>query len=107
MVGQSSTPGWGSIEKKVNERSKEEIMKYDISSNVELGKFFPEKIGVRLPVYVGYSETRIRPQYNTLDPDILLSDALNAAKNKTVRDSILAIAEDYSCLLYTSPSPRD
>ena len=95
MVGQASTPGWGSIEKKVNERSKEEIMKYDISSNVELGKFFPEKIGVRLPVYVGYSETRIRPQYNPLDPDILLKDALKAAKNQTVRDSILAISEDF------------
>ena len=96
MVGQASTPGWGSIEKKVNERSKEDIIKYDISSSVELGKFFPEKIGVRLPVYVGYSETRIKPQYNPLDPDILLKDALDAAGNKTVRDSILAISEDFS-----------
>ena len=96
MVGQASTPGWGSIEKKVNERSKENVLKYDISSSIELGKFFPEKIGVRLPVYVGYSETRIKPQYNPLDPDILLSSALNAAKNKAVRDSILNIAEDYS-----------
>ncbi|HSN49948.1 MAG TPA: cell surface protein SprA, partial [Bacteroidales bacterium] len=89
MVGQVSTPGWGSIEKKVNERSKEEVLKYDISSSVELGKFFPEKAGVRLPVYVGYSETRIRPQYNPLDPDILLNDALDAAQNKEVKDSIL------------------
>jgi len=96
MVGQASTPGWGSIEKKVNERSKEEILKYDLSSTVELGKFFPEKIGVRLPVYVGYSETRIRPQYDPLDPDIQLKDALAAAKNKTVRDSILNISEDLS-----------
>jgi cell surface protein SprA len=62
MVGQTSTPGWGSIEKKVNERSKETVSKYDVSSTVELGRFFPEKLGVRLPVYVGYSETRIRPQ---------------------------------------------
>ena len=96
MVGQTSTPGWGSIEKKVNERSKEQIMKYDISSNLELGKFFPEKVGVRLPVYVGYSETHIKPQYNPLDPDVLLTDALDAAKNKAVRDSILTISEDYS-----------
>jgi len=96
MVGQASTPGWGSIEKKVNERSKEEILKYDLSSTVELGKFFPEKIGVRLPVYVGYSETRIRPQYDPLDPDIKLKDALNAAGSKTVRDSILNISEDLS-----------
>ena len=96
MVGQTSTPGWGSIEKKVNERSKEQISKYDISSSVEIGKFFPEKLGVRLPVYVGYSETKIKPQYNPLDPDILLQDALDAAKNKSVRDSILAISEDFA-----------
>lgn len=96
MVGQTSTPGWGSIDKKVNERSKEQIMKYDLSSSLELGKFFPEKLGVRIPVYVGYSETRIKPQYNPLDPDILLKDALDAAKNKTVRDSILSISEDFA-----------
>jgi cell surface protein SprA len=96
MVGQTSTPGWGSIEKKVNERSKEQITKYDISSSVEMGKFFPEKLGVRLPVYVGYSETRIKPQYNPLDPDIPLQDALDGAKNQTVRDSIKAISEDFA-----------
>ncbi len=96
MVGQTSTPGWGSIDKSVNDRSKEETFKYDISSNIELGKFFPEKIGVRLPVYVGYSESRIRPQYNPLDPDIPLKDALDAAGSKAARDSIKAISDDYS-----------
>ena len=96
MVGQASTPGWGSIEKKVNERSKEEVLKYDLSSSIELGKFFPEEMGVRFPVYVGYSETRVKPQYNPLDPDILLKDALREAKNDEVRDSIRAISEDYA-----------
>jgi cell surface protein SprA len=96
MVGQFSTPGWGSIDKKVDERSKDQTLKYDISSNIELGKFFPEKLGVRLPVYVGYSETRIRPQYDPLDPDILLTTALKNAKNQVVRDSILNISQDLS-----------
>jgi cell surface protein SprA len=96
MVGQTSTPGWGSIDKKVNERSKEQISKYDISSSIEFGKFFPEKLGVRLPVYVGYSETRIRPQYNPLDPDIPLKDALSNAANKEVKDSIKSISDDYA-----------
>jgi cell surface protein SprA len=96
VVGQASTPGWGSIDKKVNERSKEEILKYDLSTTMELGKFFPEEAGVRLPVYAGYSETRIKPQYNPLDPDIKLRDALNEAKNKEARDSIRSISEDYS-----------
>ncbi|MFZ0282979.1 MAG: cell surface protein SprA [Bacteroidales bacterium] len=96
IVGQASTPGWGSIDKKVNERSKEEILKYDLSSSLELGKFFPEEMGVRLPVYVGYSETRIKPQYNPLDPDIKLKEALIEAPDNESRDSLKAISEDYS-----------
>jgi cell surface protein SprA len=96
MVGQTSTPGWGSIEKKINERSKEQVVKYDLSSTLELGKFFNEKLGVRLPVYMGYSETRIKPQYNPLDPDILLTDALKSSANDVERDSIRAIAEDFA-----------
>ena len=96
IVGQTSTPGWGSIDKKVNERSKEQILKYDLSSTVELGKFFPEEAGVRLPVYIGYSESRIKPQFNPLDPDIPLNDALKAASNKAIRDSIKAISENYT-----------
>ena len=96
IVGQASTPGWGSIDKKVNERSKQEVLKYDISSTMELGKFFSEKAGVRLPVYAGYSETRVKPQYNPLDPDITLKDALDEAANRQIRDSIKSISEDYS-----------
>ena len=96
MVGQMSTPGWGSIDKKVNERSKEQIVNYDISSSLELGKFFPEKLGMRLPVYAGFSEIRIKPQYNPLDPDVPLNDALDAAETKAERDSIKNISEDLS-----------
>jgi cell surface protein SprA len=96
MVGQTSTPGWGSIDKKVNERSKEQIMKYDLSSTVELGRFFSEKMGVRFPVYVGYSETRIRPQFNPLDPDIPLNDALKSAFDDATRDSIRSISDDFA-----------
>ena len=29
MVGQTSTPGFGSLDMKVNERSKEQVMQYD------------------------------------------------------------------------------
>jgi cell surface protein SprA len=96
IVGQTSTPGWGSIDKKVNDRSKEQVIKYDLSSTIELGKFFPEGTGVRLPVYVGYSETRVKPQYNPLDPDVPFNDALREAKDKPTRDSIKAISEDFA-----------
>ena len=96
MVGQTSTPGWGSIEKKVNERSKEQVVKYDVSSTLEMGKFFPEKASIRLPVYLGYSEAIIKPQFNPLDPDVPLKSALVEARNKAEKDSIKSVSEDYS-----------
>jgi len=96
MVGQTSTPGWGSIDKNVNQRSMEQVIQYDLSSNLELGKFFPEKAGIRIPVYMGFSENRVRPQYDPLDPDILLNDALDNLESKAERDSVLNLSEEYS-----------
>ncbi|HOO67483.1 MAG TPA: cell surface protein SprA [Bacteroidales bacterium] len=96
LVGQTSTPGWGSIDKNVNQRSMEQVIQYDLSSNLELGKFFPEKAGIRIPVYMGFSENRIRPQYDPLDPDIMLNDALDNLETKAERDSLLNLSEEYS-----------
>ncbi len=96
VAGNTSTHGFGSIEKKVNERSKEDVYQYDISTNLELGKFFPEKSGVTLPLFIGYSESFINPQYNPLDPDIPLKSALRNAETRTERDSIKNNAQDYT-----------
>ncbi len=94
LSGNTSQPGFGSIETGVNERSKEERYQYDISANLNLGKFFAEKSGVVIPVYAGYSTTIINPQYNPLDPDIELRDALRAANSDAEKDSIKSFAQD-------------
>lgn len=94
IAGSTSTPGFGSIEKKVNERSKETVMQYDISSNLELGKFLPDALNFRIPMYIGFSEGIINPQYNPLDPDIPLRKALNNAETRAERDSILKNSQD-------------
>ena len=96
LAGNTSKHGFGSIEKKVNERQLEDIYAYNISSNLELGKFFPEKAGVTIPMFIGFSESRINPQYNPLDPDIPLKSALKNAETKVERDSIKRIAQDYT-----------
>lgn len=96
LAGSISTPGFGSIEKKVNERSKEEVIEYDVSTNLDLGKFFPEKSKISIPVYAGYAETFINPEYNPLDPDISLDDAINSVDSKSEKDSIRNIARDYT-----------
>ena len=96
LAGFTSTPGFGSIERKVNERAQEQVVQYDITSNFELGKFFPEEAGVNIPMYLGYSEGFINPKYNPLDPDVPLTDALNKAETKQERDSIKNVSQDYT-----------
>lgn len=94
FAGTTSTPGFGSIEQKVNERSREQIMQYDVSSNFEMGKFFKQESGVSIPIFAGYSKSLVNPQYNPLDPDIELKDALDEAESKLERDSIKRYAQN-------------
>ncbi len=97
MAGSTSKPGFGAINQKVSERQKEEINRYDISSNFELGKFFPEKLNVRVPLYIGYSENVKNPEYNPLDPDIPFKVALSdPTLTQEYKDSLRYIAQDYT-----------
>lgn len=94
MAGSTSKPGFGSIEQKVEERSREEIIQYDVSSNIELGKLFPEKTAVSVPLYVGYSRSIINPEYYPEDPDRLLEDVLDDATSKKEQKAIKEISQD-------------
>jgi cell surface protein SprA len=70
MSGSMSTPGWGSIEKKVSERQRETRQDFDAQANVELGKFFGAKSGIKIPTYLGYTVGVEKPQFAPLAPDI-------------------------------------
>jgi len=96
MAGTISTPGFGSIDKKINERQKETVVSYDIATNLELGKFFPEKWGLKVPMHYDFSELRSTPQYNPLNPDILYKDDLKTFASAKEKDSIREITQDYT-----------
>jgi cell surface protein SprA len=94
FAGRTRSAGFGSIDQKVNQRAMDDLVEMDISANLELGKFFPEKAQVKIPVYLGYSESKTNPKYNPLDPDIKMKDALKMAGGKEERDSIKRLAQD-------------
>ena len=95
LSGSMSTVGFGSIEKKVNERQKYNAYQYDFSSTFNLGKFIPEHYGFKIPMYIGSSESIQNPQYNPLDPDILLTTSLKTLDTDAEKDSLKNIAQDY------------
>ena len=95
LSGNMSTIGFGSIEKKINERQKYNAYQYDFSSTVNVDAIFPEDFGLKIPMYIGRSQSIKNPQYNPLDPDILLTASLRALDSKVEKDSLKHIAQDY------------
>lgn len=94
VSGTKSTPGFGGLESKINDRQKEDITNFDIATNLELGKLMPEEWGVKVPMHFDYSESRMTPEYNPLDPDINFDKDLQSYANKTQRDSVKALSQD-------------
>ena len=97
IAGNFSTIGWGQLEEKVNERARERYTQYDLATNLELGKFFPEKWGLRLPFYAQYSATTYTPEFDPYDLDIPLKQKLDASP-AAQRDSIRKQAEDFTSI---------
>lgn len=94
MSGSFSTAGFGGLEQNLSERQIDDFSSYDISTNLQLGKFFPQKAQVSLPVNYSYSKDVVSPQYNPLDEDVKLQDAIDNAETQTEKDSIKSIALD-------------
>lgn len=95
ISGSKATIGFGSIEKRVSERSKADNLAFDISSSMELGKFLPKKSGIKIPFFISYSNQSSTPQYDPRTQDIELKTALKEVP-KAVKDSILNYAQDYT-----------
>ncbi len=94
IAGTTSTPGFASIEKKINERQKEYINSYDIATNIEIGKFFPQKWQVKIPMHIDYSRIVSTPEFNPLNPDTRLKSDLETYETKEQRDSVKSITQD-------------
>ena len=91
MTGRYVTDGFGGLEESVLQRSKETQKQYAVTGTFELGKFFPDKAKVNIPLYYSLTKEEIRPKYNPLDTDMELDDALEAMTGHE-RDSVESIA---------------
>jgi len=96
--GTVRTIGFGDVDKKLNDRSLSTNLNYDIASNLELGKFFPKKAGVSVPMYIGYSESYVRPKYYPLNPDLELRTFLSGIADASTRAAVKKAAEEYNSL---------
>ncbi|MDB5286039.1 MAG: cell surface protein SprA [Mucilaginibacter sp.] len=96
VAGSKSTIGFGTLDSRVSDRSRSDNQVIDVSGSLELGKFFPEKSGIRIPAYVNYSTQKSTPQYDPGSPDVELKKSLAAAPTTKARDSIKNVTVDYT-----------
>ncbi len=94
LAGFMSTPGFGGIEQSVSARQQEEIINYDLATNLELGRLFPESFGLRIPMHFSYSESVSNPLYNPMNPDLFFEDDLASYDTQAERDSIRRLSQD-------------
>ena len=92
LMGKIVSEGFGGLEEGVAARTTDDYKTYSLTTNFELGKFFPEKMKVTAPIYYSLTKEETRPKYNPLDTDLELDDALESAFDSHERDSIEAIA---------------
>ncbi|WP_459507380.1 T9SS outer membrane translocon Sov/SprA [Aquirufa ecclesiirivi] len=90
MNGSFKNYGFGGVQSKISDRSRENYIEYGITANLNLEKFLPANWGFRIPFFITYDKRNISPQFDPLDPDIFLSNALEtkgAGYAKLVEDN--------------------
>ncbi len=97
LAGNIRSSGFGTLEQKVNERSREDYYQFDIASNLELGKLLPKEVGLQIPMYAGISRTSSTPEYDPYDLDVKLKNKIGLLPaNK--KDSVLKDAVDVTTI---------
>ncbi len=96
LSGSHSSAGFASLEKKIGQIPLEYTTNFMVSTDIELGKFFGDKAGIRLPLHYDYALTKVTPLYNPLNPDVLLSEDLDTYVDKHKQDSVRRLVTDHT-----------
>jgi cell surface protein SprA len=93
-----SSIGWGRMDQRVGQRQRFQGANWDFSGNLEMGKFLPEKSGIKLPLFLQYSNHTNTPEFDPYDLDLILRDKIRAAPAGNIRDSIRKQAIDQTVI---------
>jgi cell surface protein SprA len=85
-----TSAGFGNLDQKTSQRERNNTLEYGFNTTINLDKFIPPKVGLKLPMYLGYNKKIISPEYDPLNPDVDIKKSINAADDpNTYRDLIL------------------
>jgi cell surface protein SprA len=96
ISGRFESAGYGGIESNVMTRRLDDLYQMNFSTSMELGRFLPEAVKLRIPAYFSYTNETTTPKYNPLDQDVLLSTSLNNTNSQSQRDSLNLLSQTVS-----------
>ncbi len=97
VSGSARSKGFGSLEQRVNERSREDVYTFDVATSIDAGKLMPRSFRMQVPVYAGISRTVSTPEYDPFDLDIKYKDKLKEAP-ANAKDSLREQAQDVTTI---------
>jgi cell surface protein SprA len=89
-----STFGFGGVQSKIQERTREEASSYDVSANINVDKLLPEFLSLRVPMFVSYERRTINPRFDPANPDITLESSLLSFQTEEERNEYRDIVQD-------------
>ena len=90
--GRKETAGFGALNHGLLERRNDDFDAYNISFNLELGRFLPKLIKLSAPLYYNYSHQLSTPLYDPFNTDLTLRETIELSKDPIFNDSIRNIA---------------
>ena len=94
LYGAYNTAGFGNLEDNLNKLELVNTLTMQATLSLELGKFLPDRWAFHIPFYLDYNKEIGSPEYNPLDPDVLLANDVATYQTMAERDSIRRITQD-------------
>lgn len=94
VTGHAETAGFGGLEQGVSQRRDDNLYQYAVTTSFDLGRFFPEKLKVTMPLYYSASQEKTSPLYSPFDTDLYLDEMIETLSDRHQRDSLLRIANE-------------
>ena len=92
--GRIETFGFGTVQQRIGERTRNFTSEYGFSSNIALDKLLPANWGFQIPLFVSYDRRNVKPHFDPLDPDTPLSTSLDNLRTDEERDGYRRMVEE-------------
>lgn len=91
-----STAGFGAIEEGPQQRSREDVFQYNVTTAVNVNQLLPKKWNLNIPLSYSISEETITPEFDPNSPDVKLKDMMDNASTESEKKAIKDRAIEYT-----------